>query len=229
VVSSRRSRALRIVIPIAAAVIVVAGFAAWIAAGPETEHSQPPGHIPVAFLGNSFTGGSLMDSGLDHEWPAIVSKKLELSDSIVTADASGYVTRGVGGATFADLVDRIPTNVKAVVILGSDDDQNQSYDAIKSAALATFKATHTRVPHARILAIATFWVSKDPPKGIITSRDAVKAAAAEAGVQFADPIAGGWLVDDPSKTIGSDGLHPTDLGQAELAARIEPLVAKLLD
>jgi lysophospholipase L1-like esterase len=47
-------------------------------------------------------------------------------------------------------------------------------------------------------------------------------------VDFVDPLADGWMVDDPSKTIGADGLHPTDAGQRELAQRIEPVLAALL-
>jgi lysophospholipase L1-like esterase len=223
-----RKRMRRLDILLGCGVVIAALAATWGLIQPEIEHTEPPGNTLVTYLGNSFTGGSLMDSGPNSRWPAIVSKQLDLSDVVITSDASGYVTRGVGFANYGDLADDVPEDSAAVVILGSDDDANKPYAKIKSAALATFATIRARAPHARILAIATFWVNKHPPKGIITSRDAVRDAAKQAGVMFADPIGGGWMVDDPSKTIGADGLHPTDAGQKELAERIEPLVAELL-
>jgi lysophospholipase L1-like esterase len=223
-----RKRMRRLDILVGSGVIIAALAATWALIQPDIEHTEPSGNTVVTFLGNSFTGGSLMDSGPNSRWPAIVSKKLDLSDVVITADASGYVTRGVGFATYGDLADDVPEDSAAVVILGSDDDANKPYEKIKAAVLATFATIHARAPHARILAIATFWVNKHPPKGIITSRDAVRDAAKQAGVMFADPIAEGWMVDDPSKTIGGDGLHPTDTGQRELAERLEPLLAELL-
>lgn len=223
-----RRRARRISIPIAAGILVVTLAACWVLMQPEIEHTAPAGRTMVTFLGNSFTGGSLMDSGPTSRWPALVSEKLDVSDTVVTADASGYVTRGIGFATYHDLADDVPADSAAVVILGSDDDASKPYAKIKSAALAAFATIRERAPHARILAIATFWVNSTPPQGILTSRDAVRDAAAEAHVSFVDPIAEHWLVADPSVTIGSDGLHPTDAGQRELAHRIEPLVAALL-
>lgn len=223
-----RKRMRRIDILIGSGIVIAALAATWGLIQPDIEHTEPPGNTVVTYLGNSFTGGSLMDSGPNSRWPAIVSKQLDLSDVVITSDGSGYVTRGVGFATYGDLADDVPEDSAAVVVLGSDDDANKPYAKIKAAVLATFGVIRARAPHARILAIATFWISKHPPQGIITSRDAVRDAAEQAGVTFADPIAGRWMVDDPSKTIGADGLHPTDAGQKELAEHIEPLLAELL-
>lgn len=223
-----RGRALRVVVPAAAVVLVGAVVAAWALLQPHVEHNEPAGRPVVAFVGNSFTGGSEMDSGASSRWPAIVSKKLHVSDTVITAGSSGYVHPGVGLATFGDLAKKVPHDAAAVVILGSDDDASEPYDQIKDAALATFATIRRDAPHARILVIATFWVDSTPPEGILTSRDAVRDAAAEANLTFVDPIAGGWLGADPSVTIGADGLHPTDAGHAELAQHIEPLLAALL-
>jgi len=223
-----RKRMRRLDLLVAAAVVICALAATWALIQPEVEHTEAAGNTVVTYLGNSFTGGSLMDSGPTSRWPAIVSKELDLSDVVITSDASGYVTQGVGFATYGDLADDVPQDSAAVVILGSDDDASKPYAKIKAAALATFATIRERAPHARILAIATFWVDKHPPAGIITSRDAVRDAAAQAHVTFADPIGQGWMVDDPAKTIGADGLHPTDIGQEELAERIEPLLAGVL-
>lgn len=223
-----RKRARRIAIPTAIAVLIAALAATWGLIQPEVERTAPAGHTLVTYIGNSFTGGSLMDSGPAHRWPALVSQKLNLSDVVITSDGSGYVTPGVGFATYEDLAQEVPADSAAVVVLGSDDDASKPYESIKQAALDTFATIRARAPHARILAIATFWVVKDPPADILKTRDAVRDAAQEADVQFVDPLADGWLVDDPSKTIGADGLHPTDVGQAELARRIAPRVASLL-
>ncbi|MEO8907925.1 MAG: SGNH/GDSL hydrolase family protein [Microbacteriaceae bacterium] len=225
---ARRKRALRIAIPVAAVVAVGALVTSWALLQPHVEHNRPAGQPVVAFVGNSFTGGSAMDSGASSRWPAIVSEELGLSDTVITAGSSGYVHPGVGLATYGDLAEKVPSDAAAVVILGSDDDASEPYDQIKAAALATFATIRREAPHAQILAIATFWVDSTPPEGILTSRDAVRDAAADAHVDFADPIASHWLVADPSVTIGADGLHPTDAGHAELAQHIEPLLAALL-
>jgi lysophospholipase L1-like esterase len=223
-----RRRSLRLIVPIAIAVLVAAGIAGWFASRPQVETTHATGRARVAFLGNSFVGGSLMDSGLDATWPALVSRNLDLADSIITADGSGYVTPGAGGARFSTLAKRVPGDADGVVILGSDDDQTHSQESIEAAARQTIQIVKKAAPHAKILVIATFWVSNDPPAGIIASRDAVRAAAKAEGVSFADPIAGRWLGDDPGRYIGSDGLHPVDAGEAVLAKHIQPLVADLV-
>lgn len=226
--AGRRNRARRIAIPVSAGILIVTLAACWVLMQPEIEHTEPAGRTMVTYLGNSFTGGSLMDSGPTSRWPALVSDRLDVSDTVITADASGYVTRGIGFARYRDLADDVPAASAAVVILGSDDDANKPFEQIKSAALTAFATIRLHAPHARILAIATFWVNDNPPAGILKSRDAVRDAAAQAHIEFVDPIAEHWLVADPSVTIGSDGLHPTDAGQRELAHRIQPLVAALL-
>ncbi len=59
-------------------------------------------------------------------------------------------------------------------------------------------------------------------------RDAVAAAAGSAGLDFVDPLAGGWLRDRPD-LIGADGVHPHDGGHAHLADLIEPAIEAALD
>lgn len=219
----------RVWVPILAVIAVI--LVAWAATRiktPEVSHSVPKGAPLIAFIGNSFIGGSAMDSGPTFRWPSIVAGELGADAQVISAGSSGYATRGEGLLTYPDLAEHVSRDARVVVFLGSDDDAHRSFDEIRKAASDAFTIARARAPEARLLVIATFWVDADPPAGILTSRDAVRAAAAEAGVTFADPIAGGWLVGNPTATIGSDGLHPTDAGQSELADRIEPLVADLL-
>ncbi|MEO6827702.1 MAG: SGNH/GDSL hydrolase family protein [Microbacteriaceae bacterium] len=227
--SDRGKGAWRIWLPIVGVVMVI--LAVWAAARLrpiEVLGSASDDQPLISFVGNSFVGGSSMDSGATFRWPSIVAREVGAAAQIITAGSSGYVTPGELMQTYPELAKRISPSARAVVFLGSDDDANRSFDEIRAGALDAFATARARAPEARLLVIATFWVDDDPPAGILNSRDAVRAAAAQAGVAFVDPIADGWLVNDPAITIGSDGLHPTDAGHSELAARIEPLLAQLL-
>lgn len=177
----------------------------------------------LVVVGNSFVGGSAMDSGTAQRWPGIVAAQLGLRLRVITAGASGYADPGDSGLTYGDLVRRIPANADVVVIMGSDDDASHPTGEIEQDARIALSEAIGRAPSATIIVTSTPWVQKDPDQGIRNTRDAVQAVAVELGLEYVDGL-GTWLVTGPSGQIGSDGLHPTDLGHAELArALIGPI------
>jgi lysophospholipase L1-like esterase len=183
----------------------------------------------VVYIGNSFTGGSAEDSGVDARFPHLVSVAVRARGMTITADASGYVTRGANLLDYGDLAADVPADAAVVVFLGSDDDATASRPQIMGAARSAWRTVHERAPRARVLVVGTPWVSADPPEGILRSRDAVRDAAKAVGLPFVDPLADRWWVGDVDGAVGADGLHPTDLGHLEMATELEPVVARLLD
>ncbi|GGF21115.1 hypothetical protein GCM10011399_13460 [Subtercola lobariae] len=196
---------------------------------PATTATGQPSTTPlVVYLGNSFVGGSAQDSGPQDRFPALISSDLNTNWIAITSGGSGYVDPGDDGLTFDDLAGEVPENASLVVIMGSDDDAGYPAAKIMDAALTTLQTIRQRAPQAQVLVISTPWVSADPPAGILTSRDAVSDAAHFDNLPYIDPIADGWWVTGPPEQIGDDGLHPTDLGHAQMAERLEPVIRQLL-
>lgn len=201
---------------------VVAGIVLAAACGgcasapaPRVPPSSTAGKLLVA-VGNSFVGGSAMDSGTARRWPGLVAARLGMRLDVISAGSSGYSNPGDAGLTYRDLVREIPSDADVVVIMGSDDDAPYPPDEIEREARVALGEAIVRVPHAQIIVTSTPWVEKDPDAGIENTRDAVRAAASELGLEYIDGL-GSWLVTGPPGQIGADGLHPTDLGHARLA------------
>lgn len=198
------------------------------ASGPAPHASPGPGGTAGKLLvavGNSFVGGSAMDSGTAHRWPGLIAMQLGMHLDVISAGASGYADQGDGDLTYRDLVRRIPSDADIVVIMGSDDDATHPVADIAREARVALSEAIARAPHAMILVTSTPWVQKDPDAGIRNTRDAVRDVATELGLEYIDGL-GTWLVTGPPGQIGPDGLHPTDLGHSELArALIGPIQA----
>jgi len=96
---------------------------------------------------------------------------------------------------------------------------------VGAAATATYAALRAAAPTARLLVVGPQWPATPPPTLLLQQRDAVRAAAQQAGALWLD--ASGWLAGRPD-LIASDGVHANDDGQALLAERIAPSVRALL-
>lgn len=177
--------------------------------------SSTAGKLLVA-VGNSFVGGSSMDSGTARRWPGLVATRLGMRLDVVSAGSSGYADAGDAGLTYRDLVREIPSDADVVIIMGSDDDAPYPRDEIEREARVALGEAVVRAPRAQIIVTSTPWVEEDPDAGIENTRDAVRAAASELGLEYIDGL-GTWLVTGPPGQIGVDGLHPTDVGHARLA------------
>lgn len=195
--------------------VAVGGCAASPAPSRTAAWTSTEGKLLVT-VGNSFVGGSAMDSGTARRWPGLVAAALGMNLDVITAGASGYADPGDNGLTYRDLVREIPADADVVVIMGSDDDATHPMDEIEREARAALSEAITRAPHATIIVTSTPWVQKNPDVGIRNTRDAVQKVADELGLEYIDGL-GTWLVTGPPGQIGADGLHPTDRGHAQLA------------
>lgn len=167
-------------------------------------------------VGNSFVGGSAMDSGAAHRWPALIAAELNMRLDVIAAGSSGYADAGDDDLTYPDLAQRIPADADVVVIMGSDDDAPHPPADIERGAREALTVAIARAPHARIIVTSTPWVEPDPGDDILNTRDAVRTVSSELGLTYVDGL-GTWLVTGPPGQIGVDGLHPTDLGHAQIA------------
>lgn len=204
--------------------LALVGCASGPAPQPTRDASGTTGELLVA-VGNSFVGGSAMDSGTARRWPGLVAAQLGMRLDVIAAGASGYADPGDSGLTYQDLVRRIPVDADVVVIMGSDDDATHPATDIERAARVALREALARAPHAQVIVTSTPWVHEDPEPAIRSTRDAVQPVAAELGLEYIDGL-GTWLVTGPPGQIGADGLHPTDLGHAEIArALVGPIRA----
>ncbi|GAA3705154.1 SGNH/GDSL hydrolase family protein [Arthrobacter ginkgonis] len=192
-----------------------------------TEESEPAPDLPdIAVVGDSYTGGSGMDSGKDYRWPALVSEALDIPVTLRTEGGTGYVKTSEGGVNLVVRAGEVP-DADLVVFFGSRND-DAGYDAVLEGAMEAFAAAEDAAPDAELLVIGPPWVDGNPPATVRASRDAVKAAAKEVGATFVDPLSRGWFAEGKKGLIGSDGVHPTDAGHEYLAEKIEPLISKAL-
>jgi lysophospholipase L1-like esterase len=202
------------------------------AAYSSTAVARPPtpvagGRVNIAALGDSYTGGSAMDSGPPAEWPALLSRDFPWTVTPYALGGTGFVTQhGEPDTVFAGRVDSIiSARPDVVIIAGGHNDAGQPPERVRSAALNVVTRLRAGLPVATLVIIGVFWPGEAPPN-VIAVDDCLQQVAQDTGSPFADPLREGWLSGPDQRLIGSDGVHPTDEGHAVLARRIaDALVA----
>jgi lysophospholipase L1-like esterase len=172
----------------------------------------------VAVLGDSYTGGSAMDSGQRAEWPALLAGRHPTWRVVPFAvGGSGFVAGQQGGEHFALRLDRIVAAQPQVVIVeGGHNDIGLPQAQVQTAAQQVLTLLRAGLPQATIVVLGVLWPGPLPQQ--MLDLDAALARDAQAvGGTYVD--ARGWFTAQPSM-IGSDGIHPTDAGHAMLADRI---------
>lgn len=193
----------------------------------EEAPSCVPSEQLISFVGDSYTNGAGTDSGAAHRFPALVAAQFGAQKQVLGFNGSGYVARGPKpyNVTFPEAAARVNPTAKVVVVLGSRNDTAPRSE-VESAAKKTFATVREVAPHARIVVFGPPWINGLPTDQIKSDREAVKAAAKSADVEFHDPLADGWFAerskirDGKSTMIASDHIHPNDAGHAYIADRI---------
>src|SRR6266536_2955972 len=195
------------------------------ASGSPARSSSPDATI-MAVLGDSIASGSPEGGNGVKGWPAIVAQTLGLTLFNRGQPGTGYtISFAQGGRPYPARVDEIIRNNPAVVIVeGSRNDLDA--EATKTAATDVLGKLRRGLPQARILVIGPIY-SYETNVGTTPVNDAVKAAAASAGLTYVDTVKAGWFTGAAHSLIGSDGVHPTDEGHRYLAELIAPFVRSL--
>ena len=213
----------RLALIVVALLLAVAGTLAAGFSRSETHDSV------VAVYGDSYSAGGRQGGKGDDGWPAIVAAHLNSDLRLHAAGGAGYVNGSKADyETFLDQVRGAPEpDADVVVVFGSRNDRTFSAADVKRQAVAVYAAIRAQSPSAELVVIGPAWDDDTTPAEMLQIRDAVAAAAADAGALFVDPVAQEWLYDHP-ELIGLDGVHPNNSGHAYLAARIEPYVHEAL-
>lgn len=183
----------------------------------------------IAIVGDSYTNGTDIGGQGANAWTALALKTLARQGVPVVADVAaegraGYVVRGDRGSVFGDLAARaVKPDDELVVFYGSRNDQGIDPNVLGSMVYGAFSSARGIAPAARLLVIGPPWPTADVPPAVLQIRDTLAFQALIAGATFVDPIAQRWFVDRP-ELIGSDGVHPTDAGNAYMADMIAPLI-----
>lgn len=200
-------------------------------ASPAQETPAPaPAITNLTVIGDGWTSGSTADSGPEARWPAIVSGRLGVEARPAAASGSGYISSGSSGLTFAGLAEEIDPNTGAILVVGSSNDSDGTYDAIYGAASELYAGLSQRAPGVPVVVIgpAHLEAAEGLSEAEIANRDAVRDAATAAGLTFVDPVAEDWFAAEDASLVAANGVNPNDAGQAYLADRIAPTIEALL-
>ena len=87
-----------------------------------------------------------------------MASALHLDATTVAETGAGYVQHGVDGDSYAALVDKVVAADPAVVVIsGGRNDVGFSAGRVAMAAKQLFATLHTRLPDARLVAVAPWW------------------------------------------------------------------------
>lgn len=210
------------IIGLALLAVVTLGVVVYALKPPAVVASAPPAVQPLAtktatpvpkaaFIGDSYTAGT-------HNavtWPEIVAASEKWAPSNVAVGGSGYAN--AAGNTFLAQVPAIKVVPDVIIVAGSRND-TFTPDKVAPAAAALFAELKKVAPKAKIVVIGPIWDSTAPMPGVYAANEALRGAAADAGLAFVDALAENWL-SSPSLVQG-DQVHPNDAGQKVIAQRV---------
>jgi len=218
--TSRRHRIIAVLTSLAivgAAAFALSDLVTTTAPGTE---KFPDGSV-VAFYGDSYTlGTGASDPAL--RWSTLISVSRAWNEANPSVNGLGFVNNRSSLAG-TDLVERVIDADPDIVIVTMGLNDNFSMpaaaDQIQAAIGDDFDRLTSALPEARIVVVEPFWYTDDRPASVDQINGWVQAGAAAID---ADHIAGAsrWLEGHP-EWIGSDGLHPSDAGYAQIAKRMD--------
>jgi lysophospholipase L1-like esterase len=204
-----------------------------------TPKSAEPTPIPVpeakkVVLIGDYTADSGVGGAGPRNWTALVGLALQTNQPTRVvrdnAEGSGYVSAGAYDQTFLDAAKVLVTrDVSVVVIFGSRFDMYAAPDAVRQGAADAYAAVKEQAPDAALIVVGPVWPGSAPPPELLTTRDMVRDAAAEAGATFVDPIDAGWFADDPGKLMSPDNISPSDAGHEQIALGVYQTVLDALN
>ncbi|MFC5928528.1 SGNH/GDSL hydrolase family protein [Cryobacterium melibiosiphilum] len=183
--------------------------------------AQFPDGPTVAFYGDSYTlGTGASDPAL--RWSTLISVPRGWNEVNPSVNGLGFVNNRSslpGQDLVEQVIDADPDIVIVTMGLNDNFSMPAAADEIQAAIRDDLGALARSLPEARIVVVEPFWYTDARPESV----DQISGWA-QAGAQAidADFIAGAsrWIEGHP-EWIGSDGLHPSDAGYAEIARRMD--------
>ncbi|MEV7608487.1 SGNH/GDSL hydrolase family protein [Microbacterium sp. NPDC089320] len=200
---------------------------------PEREPSASAGTGPlVAFYGDSYTlGTGATDPSL--RWSTIISEDRGWREYNPSVNGLGFVNHRESFDE-NDLPELVIEQEPDIVFVTMGLNDNFSYDRRADLIRETITADLTRIrdalPSARIIVVEPFWYTDDRPASVDQIIAWVEDAAAEIDADWI-PGASRWLdghyAGSDSSWMAADGLHPSDVGYAQMADRMDAALAQL--
>ena len=218
----------RIIVGAAVAVALLAGV--FVAVSNTTSPDQAPASakaVKVAFYGDSYTLGTGTPD-IRKRWSTIISERRGWDEFNPSVNGLGFINNRVKFGD-GDLPDIIISEDPDIVFITMGLNDNFSYDRaageIHEQIDADFERLSKALPSARFIAVEPFWYTDERPESLGVISGWVKDAAADIGADYI-PGASHWIEGHPEWMAG-DGLHPNDLGYAEMARRMEVELQRL--
>lgn len=187
-----------------------------------------PSAAQVVVIGDSLSTGHGTSPAM--AWPNLVQRDTRggqhpLAIRNASVNGSGYVSNGDGGSTFLTQVEgSVQKATQLVLVFGSENDMGADKMELKRAVAKTLAEIDAKSPNARIVVVGPPSYTNAPEPSRLQVRDEDRAAAAEAGAVFVDPIENKWIMGQADKLIGPDGDHPSVQGQHYLQANMEKII-----
>jgi hypothetical protein len=198
-----------------------------------TEPESANNDGPLAVFIGDFTQGSDEGGVGAMNWTSILAAEVRKVTPLRVAvdddgEGSGYVIRTTS-PTFGDEVRRLSeADPRLIVISGSRTDVLAQADQVAAAAREAYDSVAKLAPRAQLIVIGPTWGRSTPSDQILQTRDAVRGAAEAAHAHFVDPIQDNWFTNEEPGLIGSDSVHPTDLGNQRIAQYLYPVFVRLV-
>lgn len=188
-------------------------------AAPTTAAEDRPS---VVFIGDSWTEGS--GAVALRGYAVRTAEQLHWNYLVLGVGGSGYDVAG-RGSTFAQRIDRaVSVHPDVIVVQGSLNERNSTPQALRPAAIETLERLRSAAdPATRVVVLGASYVPGTPRATIDWINDAVRAAAAQAGLPFID-VAGQDWTDPLQPGIWADPNHPNDVGHQMIADRLVPVL-----
>ena len=197
--------------------VCVVAFAGFLGLRPTPRPQPARMSSTVAFIGDSYVGGSNMGGTKGNNFTAHLARQLSCQVLNTARGGTGFVARGAGVGSYQESQFPIVETQKPdfVVVVASRNDASEPN--VGQAAIFLFTSIRRALPGVRLLLVGPIWINGEPPSSILNIRDQVKGAAQLLGVPFVDPLEEGWFAGPAASLIGSDGVHPTDDGHLRMA------------
>lgn len=164
------------------------------------------------------------------QWPMLVQQDLGQRVVSLTTSGSGYTTRpltSLFGGTFVARASQAAPSSRVVLIMGGNNDQRATRVQLLRASSEAITAAQQRAPDATIVVVGPASPGRDAPDSLLAVRNALRESATRGEARFVDPIAQGWL-NDRTGYLAADERSLTELGQREMATRIDAVLRPLL-
>jgi lysophospholipase L1-like esterase len=183
---------------------------------PQADESESTRKV-VAVLGDSFAPAEGQPLA-DYNFTAVAASQLGWGEVLPFGQGgTGYTNPGQadeGDTVYGDRVERvIAASPDVVIVQGGTNDRD--YQSTRDAAGSVFAQLKAGLPQAQIVAMGPLATGTLDEATMTPARDAIRDAAAAEGIEFIDPLDGGWLGRDASLFV--DGVHPNAEGQRQIA------------